>query len=90
MVNCPSFIEVNGVKEDTSANDQNAGYNWVNTFGLRYQANEVRRCILSNQMTSTVHSPKNTLAIADCMAKLHAEIGQKVTPTITDYDFKNL
>lgn len=33
MVNCPSYIEVNGVKYETSANDNLGGYNWVNTFG---------------------------------------------------------
>lgn len=37
MVNCPSYIEINGAREDTSADDNNQGYNWVNTFGLRYQ-----------------------------------------------------
>lgn len=28
MINCPSYIEVNGKRIDTSANDNNSGYNW--------------------------------------------------------------
>lgn len=28
MVNCPTYLEVNGERFDTSANDNNAGYNW--------------------------------------------------------------
>lgn len=66
MVNCPSYVECNGKRYDTSSNDNQSGYNWVNTFGLRFEAEEVRKCINEKRITSTIHKPEHTLCISDC------------------------
>ena len=78
-INCPKAIEVNGRIIDTNVKDKQTGYNWPNSYGLCYQFEEARKCIMNNKLTSDLHTAENSILLTDTIAKVISEVGSEVS-----------
>lgn len=92
FINNPSEIEVNGKIIDTSSDDgQTDKYNWDKSHGLRYQIEEVRRCLMENKLTSDLHGPEQSLLLIETITKLMDDVGYNVKGvTAMDTEFKHV
>ena len=84
--------KLNGEVVDTSSNDgQMELYNWSNSAGLRYQVKEVRKCLMENRITSSVHGPEKSILMVETITKLMNDIGSSLNGmTARDFEFKPL
>lgn len=92
LSNNPQQIEVNGRVVDTSTEDgQGPRYNWAHSSGLRYQLEEIRKCLMEGRTTSTIHGPNESILLIETITKLMDDIGYSVKGmTPRDYEFKRL
>ena len=72
---CPTKLETpNGVKEYPLP-ETNCPLNYANSTGLRYEAEEVRRCLAEGKKESDVMPHKESLLIAKMMEEAMKQIG---------------
>ena len=92
LINNPGQIEINGEVVDASSDDgQMELYNWSNSAGLRYQVNEVRKCLMEDRITSSVHGPEKSILMVETITKLMNDIGSSLNGmTARDFEFKPL
>lgn len=89
-VNCPTSIEVNGKVEQIDFRDNQTGYNWPNNAGLRFQAEEVRRCLAEGKLYSERMSPEKSILLADLIHEIHEQVGVKHAPSDRTGQFKQI
>jgi len=89
-INCPRSIEVNGNLVDVNVKDKETRYNWPNSYGLCYQFQEARKCIMESKLTSDIHSAEHTLLLTETIRKVIAEVGAEVIETPIEFDFKSV
>ena len=89
QINCPKTIEVNGEKIDVSCKDNQAGYNWPNSYGLCHEFKHLRECLMENKINSPLHGSEQTQLLTDTMRKLCDEVGHNVvdTPITSTFEF---
>ncbi|XP_050514506.1 trans-1,2-dihydrobenzene-1,2-diol dehydrogenase-like [Diabrotica virgifera virgifera] len=72
---CPTTLEVNGVVIEFPLIKNEGEFNYLNSAGLAYEAEEARQCIMKNKIESSKITHDNTLELAQLMDKLRAELG---------------
>lgn len=92
FINNPEQIEVNGKVVNTPWEDgQGARYNWANSPGLRYQMEEIRKCLMEKRITSSIHGPEQSILMIETITKLMNDVGYSVKGmTPKGYEFKRL
>ena len=92
FINNPAQIEVNGKVVNTSTDDgQLTRYNWSNSSGLRFQVEEIRKCLVEKRITSSIHGPEQSILLIETITKLMDDVGYSVRGlTPRDYEFKRL
>lgn len=92
FINNPAQIEINGKVVDTSSDDgQGPRYNWGNSSGLRYQMEEIRKCLMEKRITSSIHGPEQSILMIETITQLMNDVGYSVKGiTPRDYEFKRL
>ena len=89
-INSPTEIEVNGKKISTEFRDQQKDYNYPNSAGLRFQAEEVRQQLMKKKLTSEVMPPEHSILISELTADVHKQLGIEFPETERGYDFKEI
>ncbi|XP_072395906.1 trans-1,2-dihydrobenzene-1,2-diol dehydrogenase-like isoform X2 [Diabrotica undecimpunctata] len=72
---CPTTLDVNGVVLEFPLIKNEGEFNYLNSAGLAYEAEEARQCIMKNKIESPKITHDNTLELAQLMDKLRAELG---------------
>lgn len=89
-MNGPDYYEVNGRRVESKISDDQKGYNWPTSAGLRFQANEIKKVIEENRLTSDKMPPELSYLFADLVDEMHNQLNVTFPPTITTYDFKEI
>lgn len=73
---CPSKLELpNGKVVDLPLPKSNLKFNFINSTGLNYEADEVRKCILKGMIESPKMSHENSLLIAQLQDEMRKQLG---------------
>ncbi|XP_076296422.1 trans-1,2-dihydrobenzene-1,2-diol dehydrogenase [Lasioglossum baleicum] len=72
---CPSKLEVNGKVLEAPLPKTDKKFNFINSVGLRYEAEEARKCILKGLIESPKVSHSNSLLIAQLEDELRKQVG---------------
>ena len=83
-------IIVNGRTIETKITDDQDGYLWKTSAGLRFQAEHMRQQIEANRLTSDKMTPELSYLFADLVKNIYTQLNIKFPPTITTYDFKQI
>lgn len=73
----PSFIDLDGKEKEWKLPESKVKYNFINSTGLRYEAEEARRCINQGLLESPDVSHEESLRIACIQDELRRQIGVK-------------
>ena len=68
-------VYVNDVLYELNLNDPNLNLFYVSAFGLGYEANEVRRCLIEGRTESKLMSHNDSLYLAKIEDSLKKQIG---------------
>lgn len=75
---CPTSItDVDGSEKSWSFPEAKHGFNFPNNGGLRYEADEVRKCIRAGKKESDYVTHNDSLLIARLMDEIRKQIGVK-------------
>lgn len=81
---------MNGKKINTDFRDKEREYNYPNSAGLRFQAEEMRQRMLQKQITSAVVPPEETVLLAELTSEVHKQLGIEFPPTERGTEFKEI
>lgn len=62
-MHCPTTLEVNGKTTQYPLPEPSLPLNFTNSTGLRYEAEEVRQCLLKGMVARKVLPEKNTISL---------------------------
>lgn len=71
----PTIIDVNGTEKSWPLPAAKYDFNFINSCGLRYEAEEVRRCIRGGELESDSVSHNDSLLIARIEDEIRKQIG---------------
>ncbi|XP_072397506.1 trans-1,2-dihydrobenzene-1,2-diol dehydrogenase-like [Diabrotica undecimpunctata] len=71
----PTTLDVNGEVLEFPLIKNEAEFNYLNSAGLAYEAEEARQCIMKNKIESPKITHENSLELAQMMDKLRVELG---------------
>lgn len=75
---CPlKLIDIDGKEKEWPLPNSKVEINFINSTGLRYEAEEVRKCINAGQLESSDVSHEESLRIARIQDELRKQIGVK-------------
>lgn len=89
-MNGPNGFILNGRYVNASVMDNQNGYLWLTSAGLRYQANEIKKVIEENRLTSDMMPPELSYLFADLVKEMHNQLNLTFPATIRDYEFKRI
>lgn len=89
-MNGQDSIEVNGRTIETKITDNQTGYLWSTSAGLRYQANEIKKVIEEKRLVSDKMPPEYSYLFADLVKEIHDQLNITFPKTPTDYEFKQI
>lgn len=69
------LIDIDGHKKTWPLPEGKHKYNFMNSSGLRYEAEEVRKCIQSGLVQSSIVSHNESLIIANIEDEIRKQIG---------------
>ncbi|NP_001005600.2 trans-1,2-dihydrobenzene-1,2-diol dehydrogenase [Danio rerio] len=72
---CPTSLLVNGVETQFPVPDPHLPLNFINSTGMRYEAEEVRRCVLAGLKESSRMSHADSALLADIMDEARRQVG---------------
>lgn len=90
-INAPAWIEVNGERVDVDfrVKDESV-FNYTNSSGLRFQAEEVRRCLADGRLHSERMSPEHSILLAELMGDIHKQLEVQFPETDRSGEFKQI
>lgn len=71
----PTTLEVNGNVQKFPLIENKGSFNYLNSAGLAYEAEEVRKCIEEGAVESQQVTHAETIQLAQLMDKLRHEMG---------------
>ncbi|XP_067275984.1 trans-1,2-dihydrobenzene-1,2-diol dehydrogenase-like [Pseudorasbora parva] len=74
-MHCPTTLEVNGKKTEFPLPEPALPLNFENSTGLRYEAEEVRRCLLKGLKESIKMSLKDSELLTEIMDEARRQVG---------------
>lgn len=74
---CPTSITVNGTEKSWPLPKAKYDFNFPNSCGFIYEANEVRECIRTGKIESDYVTHSDSLLIARLMDEIRNQIGVK-------------
>lgn len=77
---------VNGVEKVFPLPENNGKFNYTNSPGLAYEADEVKRCIREGKLESEAMSHEDTLELARLVDKVKSDIGLVFPADLESYD----
>ena len=89
-MNGSDSFEVNGRTIETKISDDQAGYIWPTSGGLRYQAEHMRQQIEKGRLTSERMSPELSQQFADLTKEIYTQLNVTFPTTIANYEFKQI
>nr|XP_020448027.1 trans-1,2-dihydrobenzene-1,2-diol dehydrogenase [Monopterus albus] len=72
---CPTSLEVNGKETQYPLPEPYLPLNFLNSTGLRYEAEEVRQCLLKGLKESAVMSHADSLLLAELEDEIRRQVG---------------
>ncbi|XP_054474494.1 trans-1,2-dihydrobenzene-1,2-diol dehydrogenase-like [Anoplopoma fimbria] len=72
---CPTSLEVNGKETQYPVPDPYLPLNFLNSTGMRYEAEEVRQCLLKGLKESAVMSHADSLLLAEVEDEIRRQVG---------------
>nr|XP_057945794.1 trans-1,2-dihydrobenzene-1,2-diol dehydrogenase-like isoform X1 [Doryrhamphus excisus] len=72
---CPTTIEVNGKESHYTLPEPSLPLNFMNSTGMRYEAEEVRQCLLKGLKESPVISHADSLLLAEVEDEVRRQVG---------------
>ena len=73
----PSLIDVDGTEKQWPLPEAKHDFNFINSCGLRYEADEVRKCIRDGKTESENVTHNESLLIAHIEDEIRMQIGVK-------------
>jgi len=89
-MNGPDSFELNGKRIEARISDDQTGYNWETSAGLRFQAEHFRKEIEKGKLVSDKMPPEYSYLFADLNKEIYSQLNVTLPPTITTYDFKRI
>lgn len=72
---CPTSLEVNGKETQYPVPEPYLPLNFINSTGMRYEAEEVRQCLLKGLKESAVMSHADSLLLAEVEDEVRRQVG---------------
>ncbi|CAJ1049077.1 Hypothetical predicted protein [Xyrichtys novacula] len=72
---CPTSLEVNGKETQYPVPEPYLPLNFINSTGMRYEAEEVRQCLLKGLKENAVMSHADSLLLAELEDKIRRQVG---------------
>ncbi|XP_029353516.1 trans-1,2-dihydrobenzene-1,2-diol dehydrogenase [Echeneis naucrates] len=72
---CPTSLEVNGKETQYPLPEPYLPLNFINSTGMRYEAEEVRQCLLKGLKESAVMSHSDSLLLAEMEDEIRRQVG---------------
>ncbi|XP_029313328.1 trans-1,2-dihydrobenzene-1,2-diol dehydrogenase [Cottoperca gobio] len=72
---CPTSLEVNGKETRYPVPEPYLPLNFLNSTGMRYEAEEVRQCLLKGLKESAAMSHADSLLLAEVEDEIHRQVG---------------
>ncbi|CAG9861030.1 unnamed protein product [Phyllotreta striolata] len=83
---CPTSLKLNDEVKEFALIENKGNFNYKNSAGLAYQAQEVRKCIMEGKIESPIITHNETIQLAGLMDKMRAEIGVVYPADGQDFD----
>lgn len=83
---CPTKLSINGVEKVFPLPENKGEFNYSNSAGLAYEAEEVKRCIRQGKIESETMSHMDTLELARIMDKVRSDVGVVFPADLESYD----